>query len=436
LFPRFSLLDSALSVTPWPAFPTLTRLGLALAVGLFVGLERERRGKEAGLRTFGFAALMGGLGGLMGEAFALLSLALLGILVAILNWQTLRAHEGAELTTSAALLVTGFVGVAAGQGHMVTPVAVGVAAAALLAWKDHLAGFSIGMKEVELRSGILLAILAFIVYPALPDAPIDPWGLVDPRSAWVTVILIAALGFVNYVLLKMYGARGVALTGFLGGLVNSTVTVTELAGRVRDTGGQLAAMAYHGVLLSTAAMIVRNLVLLGILAPVTLIGATLPLGLMLLGSMALARFGALPSEDGEEAPLALDLQSPFSLKSAIKFGLIFLALQVVGTLAQVWLGQVGFYAVSLVGGFVSSASAVASAATLAEHGRIAALTAGTGAVLASLASALVNLPLVARVGGHAPLTHRLVLAMSLISLLGIVGAIGQQWLIPFGMLGP
>ena len=39
--------------------PTLMRLALALALGLFVGLERERRGKEAGLRTFGFAALFG-----------------------------------------------------------------------------------------------------------------------------------------------------------------------------------------------------------------------------------------------------------------------------------------------------------------------------------------------------------------------------------------
>src|SRR4051812_20211202 len=41
--------------------PRLMRLALALALalGLFVGLERERRGKEAGLRTFGFAALLG-----------------------------------------------------------------------------------------------------------------------------------------------------------------------------------------------------------------------------------------------------------------------------------------------------------------------------------------------------------------------------------------
>src|SRR4051812_45025094 len=84
--------------------PTLMRLALALALGLFVGLERERRGKEAGLRTFGFAGLLGGLGGLLGEAYALLALGLLGIMVVFLNWATLRDGQGLELTTSAALL--------------------------------------------------------------------------------------------------------------------------------------------------------------------------------------------------------------------------------------------------------------------------------------------------------------------------------------------
>jgi uncharacterized membrane protein (DUF4010 family) len=34
-------------------------------------------------------------------------------------------------------------------------------------------------------------------------------GLVEPRAAWLTVILIAAIGFVNYILLKLYSARGV-----------------------------------------------------------------------------------------------------------------------------------------------------------------------------------------------------------------------------------
>jgi len=122
--------------TSTPSFvylPTLLRLALAVGLGLFVGLERERRGKEAGLRTFAFAALLGGLGGLLGEPYALLGLGLLGILVVFLNWATLRAGEGLELTTSAALLVTGFTGMLAGQGHTFTPVSAAVATAALLA---------------------------------------------------------------------------------------------------------------------------------------------------------------------------------------------------------------------------------------------------------------------------------------------------------------
>jgi uncharacterized membrane protein (DUF4010 family) len=421
-------MDVSSSTLPYEHVPTLLRLGLALAIGLFIGLERERRGKEAGLRTFGFAALMGGMGGLMGETYALLSIALLGVLIAFLNIQTLRANEGTELTTSAALLVTGFAGVLSGQGHTFTPVAVGVMAAALLAWKERLAGFSLNLTDVELRSAILLGILAFVVYPTLPATPIDPWGLVEPRAAWVTVILIAALGFVNYVLLKIYGARGVEVTGFLGGLVNSTVTVTELSARVRDTKGLLAGVAYRGVLLSTAAMVARNLAILAILATGVLGSVALPLGLMLLASVALSKIGVRP-EDHDGAP-ALKLESPFSLRSAIKFGLIFLGLQVVGSVAQEWLGEVGFYAVSIVGGIVSSASAVASAAALAEQGRLTPLVAGTGAVLASLASAVINLPLVARVSGEPSLTRRLGWSLAVVVAAGLLGIVVQHTIMP------
>ena len=113
-------MDAVLTDTHWEYLPTLARLGLALAIGLFVGLEREWRGKEAGLRTFGFAGLLGGLGGMLGDAYALLVLGLLGRLCGFLNWQAIRAGEGAELTTSAALLVTGMAGVLCGRGHTFT----------------------------------------------------------------------------------------------------------------------------------------------------------------------------------------------------------------------------------------------------------------------------------------------------------------------------
>ena len=42
----------------------------------------------------------------------------------------------------------------------------------------------------------------------------------------------------------------------------------------------------------------------------------------------------------------------FSLQATLKFGLIFLDLQVAGMLAQRALGRYGFYAVSLAGGLI------------------------------------------------------------------------------------
>jgi uncharacterized membrane protein (DUF4010 family) len=422
----------------WPYLPTLARIGLAIAIGLFIGIERERRHKEAGLRTFAFTAILGAVGGMLGESFSLLALGLVGILVIFLNLETIRTGEGAEITTSAALFVTGFAGLLVGQGHTFTPTALGIATAALLAWKEPLAGFSHGLTEAELRSAILLAILAFVAYPVLPTGSIDPWGLIEPRPAWVTVLLIAGLGFMNYILLKLYGARGIELTGFLGGLVNSTVTVTELTQLARSAGGQLSDVTYRGVVLATAAMLIRNAVILGLLAPIALLHCAVPLALMVGGAaFAVATHGRNSSigratvSDGQtggavQEPLLPALESPFSLTAAFKFGIIFLILQIGGTLAQRAVGDWGFYAVSVVGGIVSSASAVASAANLAAAGTLPPEVAGIGALAASAASAIVNLPLVARLAKDRVLAWKLTWVLGGIVLLGALGIIVQD----------
>lgn len=419
----------------WPYGPTLARLALASAIGLFIGIERERRRKEAGLRTFAFAALLGCAGGLLGDSFSLLALALIGVLVILLNVETIHTGEGAEITTSAALMITGFAGVLAGRGHTFTPTVLGVATAALLAWKKPLAGFSVALTESEFRSAILLAIVAFVVYPVLPTGSVDPWHLVEPRTAWITVILIAALGFTNYVLLKLYGTRGVELTGFLGGLVNSTVTVAELAQRVSESGGALAGVAFKGVMLSTAAMLIRNAVIVALVAPSMVVQTAVPMALMLIAAAGAAwlvapgpsaRLGAHEASDAR--PPIPALASPFSLTAAIKFGLVFLALQVGGTLGQRMLGDGGFLTVSVIGGVVSSASAVASAATLASAGTVPPHIAATGVIIASATSALADWPIVARVGRHPELTRRVRQVLLAIVALGCAGAVLQQFI--------
>lgn len=412
-------------VAEWPYQSTLARLLLALALGLFVGVERERRGKKSGVRTFGFASLLGGLGGLQGESYALLSVAMLGLLVIFLNVQTLlRPKRSTELTTSAALFVIGFAGILCGQGHTFTPAAVAVITAALLDWKETLAGFSIGVKDVELRSAILLAILSFVIYPALPEGTVDPWNLIEPRAILVTIILIAGLGFVNYVLLKLYGTRGIELTGFFGGLVNSSVAVGELALRVRETQGKMTDAAYRGILLAVAAMILRNGFLLAVLAPVALYAAAPALGLMLMACLAMT-FGLrrLPLAETEDTPI-IQLESPFSLKSALKFGAILLFIQIAGVMAQDTLGQIGTYVVSFFGGLFSSASTVAAVSAMSTKAVISPSVAGLSVVIATLTSVLVNLPLVLQ-SQEGRLVQRLSWSVGLIALLGIAGVVVQ-----------
>jgi uncharacterized membrane protein (DUF4010 family) len=444
----------------WPYLPTLQRLALALAVGLFVGLEREHQHKEAGLRTFGFVAVLGALGGLLGTPYGLLALGLVGVLIVLLNLDTLRTGEGAELTTSAALIVTGFTGLLAGQGHTFTPTALAVIITALLAWKKPLSGFSRALTDAEIRSAILLAILAFVVYPALPHGNIDPWSLIALRPAWIIVILIAALGFVNYVLLKLYGDRGLTITGLLGGLVNSTLVVTELATRSRKMSGQYAHATYQGIILASTAMLVRNIIILGIFAPAALLAVPMPFVLMLIGTIGLVFLPFRQSATTHDADSASQhhgetsthgndtstargrssahktqklasfsgLASPFSITAALKFGVLFLTLQVIGTLALRLLGQSGLYAVSAVGGLVSSSSAVASVAGLAARGTVSANVAGLSAVLAALSSLAIGIPIVARLAGDRMLVRKVIVARVILCGLGIAGAVAQSFL--------
>jgi uncharacterized membrane protein (DUF4010 family) len=403
----------------WPYVEALLRISLGISLGLLIGLERERSAKEAGLRTFSLIALLGALGGLMGESFAIAALALTALLTVFLNARTLMAREGAELTTSAAMLLTAAAGILCGQGHRLTPAAVIVSTTALLAWKRPLAGFSQGLTEAEVRSAIVLAVLAIVIYPALPEGRVGPMSLIEPRAAWITVLLIAGIGFVNYILWKLYGARGADIAGFLGGLVNSSVTVSELASRAESAGPEGVRAAYRGILLATAAMLSRNIVLLGILAPPALVycaGAFAPMLLCCAGLLWRSRSHS--SETVKVPPVALEL--PFSLTVALKYGLLFLVLTTVGSLTLQLAGSAAFYSVSFLGGLFSSASAVASAAGMVAQQTIDPWQGAIGALVASMASVLVNVPFILR-ARNKQLMRQLTMAMALVVTLGAAG---------------
>jgi uncharacterized membrane protein (DUF4010 family) len=174
------------------------------------------------------------------------------------------------------------------------------------------------------------------------------------------------------------------------------------------------------------AMLLRNAVLLGILAPPAL-RAALPTFLALLAAAAAFAAWQRKSEEGAPVP-ELPLRSPFSLRSALYYGLLFVALEVLGETGRRALGEWGLYVVSLVGGLVSSASSVASAGSLGSHGLVPWALAGNAALVASLASIAVNAIIVGRVARVPALVRATVGMVVVLLLTGCAVLVGQRLL--------
>lgn len=401
------------------------RIALATALGLVVGLERLRAGKEAGIRTFSLTAMAGCLSQLTGQpVYGIVALVLTGVVIAVTNAHALARGQGPELTTSAALTVTSFAGILVGQGQLFAAVMSTILVLLLLAWKDEMVGFSQHLTREEVHAAITLLLLGLVILPLLPPRPVDPWGILHPRQVWIMVVLISGIGFGNYVLLRRYGTRGIAYVGFLGGLVNSTATVAELAASVRREGGPPPDYAFPGIMLAKTAMYLRNGIILGLFAPEALPVGLLPVGLMLAVSVTLAVRGL---RRASAQPPEVHLQSPFSLRAALEFGLYFLVLTVLAGAAQRALGNAGFYAVSFLGGMVSSSTTTATAAALARQGAVPTAVAGLGVILSSIGSAVALLPPVARTARGTPLFRRAAGATALTSAAAIAGLALNPW---------
>jgi uncharacterized membrane protein (DUF4010 family) len=405
--------------TRFPPGSVAIKIAIALAVGMLVGFERESANKDAGVRTFSLTALLGALGVLISPAYGLAGMAGVIVLIAFLNVRSVMTTQSLEITTSTALLVTYALGALIGLGHTFTPVAAAILMTLLLALKVELHKFAGSVSMQELRGAVLLGLIGFVIYPILPDRFVDRWELINLRQSWITVIVIASIAFVNYVLLRLYSTRGLYWTAVLGGLVNSRAAVAELM--TVGIGSRTTAV----VLLVTLAMFVRNIVLLALFDPRALLTA---LGPML--TMACVALLLRTGEPGDEPGRELKLGSPVSLRRVLMYGILFVAIEVIGTLAQRTFGNVGFLVANGISGIASSASAAAAAANLSANGKISPELAGTATVIVSMVSALTNVPLVVNRLASRSLFFRVAGSTALQIVLGSAVLTAQHYLTP------
>jgi uncharacterized membrane protein (DUF4010 family) len=388
-------------------FELFQRLSVALAIGLVIGLERgwssrtEVEGERAaGLRTHALAGLLGGVWGAIaaqtrdsGGAVAL-GLGFVAFAAAIVVFRFREViHEGTygATTVVAAMLAFGL-GAFAVLGNVQVAAAGGVAVAALLALKALLHAWVERITWEELRSGIVLLAMTFILLPLLPDRTVDPWDALNPHALWLMTILIAALSFAGYVAIKMTGeGRGIILTGFAGGLVSSTAVTLSLARLAREAPNRVGLLV-AGMAAASATMTVRVLIIVGLLnweafqrtlAPLATAGA-----LFAILSFGLTR-RAQSRDSGESG---LDVRNPFDLVTVLKFGALLTAITFAAKFATGLAGHAGAYTLSALSGLAEVDAITLSMARLGGS-TISSTTAANAILLAVAVNAFAKVAL-------------------------------------------
>lgn len=378
--------------------------GLMLIVtaclGGLVGIVRQWRGTTtAGMRTFAMWAVLGyiaiQLERLGIRHFVVAALVLLGIFSAaflIRGKKRVRQDDQKSydasfgLTTAAASLAMYSVGVLMGLDLVQYAVMLAIVIAVTLGLHGLTDKWSASLTGTDIRAGLQFACLTGILLPLVPDRAL--WGVFNPYTTWLMVVLITGVNFVGYIAIRLLGARaGAAVTGLIGGLASSTAVTLSFSRRsVRepDDAGSFAA----AIMLAQLSMLVRLIVLVFVLCAA--LGKFMILPWVVLVVVGLASCGLVAWRHGKKSEGNVPaVKNPLDLVSALKFGLLYAAvvflIEKTGTAAGA-----GFLVVSFISGIPDTAAVVMSLSNQAEAELLAFAPAAVGVLLGVFANTLLK----------------------------------------------
>jgi uncharacterized membrane protein (DUF4010 family) len=392
-------------------------LGLAVAAGLLIGLEREQSAPEhptsfvGGARTHPLLALTGALSMLLarevGWAAPVAAFAAAVLFLALNYADELRRRGDRGLTSEAAFLVSFLLGALAASSGVVEPAtrrvfavaAVAVVTTLLLSSKPVLRPFASQLTREDITATLKFLIVAVVVLPLLPDRDLGPYGALNPRSVGWMVLLISGISFVGYAAVRFVGPeRGLGLTGLVGGLASSTAVTLAMSARAREEP-RLSPHCALAVVAASTVMAGRVAVLVGVVSPPLLVAVLPALAGTAAGGVAAwlwLRRRAL----AEPATGGLRIANPFELSTAVKFALFFAAVLLGSRFAADRLGTGGLYVAGLVAG-AADVDAVALSMARMAGGDVAMPVAATTVVLAVLSSAVAKVGMATALGGLA-----------------------------------
>ena len=377
---------------------------ISLAIGLIMGLERERSpDSKAGLRTFALVALLGTASALLAQLYMsawILAGGLLSLtaMMVAAYWQRAPDEEDPGTTTVVALLVCYLLGAMLWHGHTQLAVALGLGATLLLQFKPELHGIARRLSHQDVLSFLQFAVITLIVLPLLPNQGYGPFKALNPYQIWLMVALISGVGLVGYIALRLAGERqGTTIVGLLGGLVSSTATTLVYSRQVRaqTTTAQVASVVIQ---LSNLTVLIRLTLITAVVAPGALHLLAPVMGAALVAGAAVTANAWRKLHRSDAA--SDEVSNPAELRMTLGFGLIFAVM----LLASAWLndryGAQGIYALAIVSGLTDVDAISLSSLGLFKTGELLASQACLAMVLAVVVNLGMKLFLCASLGGR------------------------------------
>ncbi len=334
------------------------RLALLLGLALFFGFAFEEfysdelPSRPGGVRTFPLLALAGGSLYVIDERYGAAFIA--GLLV-VGSWiyayirrqsKSQDAHAEGLFVVPACNLLAYTLGAIALTQPLWMCVGVAVAAVLLLSGRRTLHDWAGRVPTAEIVTAGQFLLLVGVVLPLLAGRPPIPYTSITPFGVWLAVVAVSTISYASYLLARyVFPGSGALLMSFIGGLYSSTATTVVLARLGRDDGmtGELQA----GIVAATTVMYVR------VLAVSSLFNLALGRAL-LVPTLVLTAAGAvltfLRARAGRSSAHVTNPSNPLQLGSALVFAMLFVAVSMLTTLAQHYLGRAGIFALAGVVG--------------------------------------------------------------------------------------
>ncbi len=334
---------------------TLPQFLTSLAIGLLIGLERERNpSAKAGLRTFALVSLLGTLLALIAEKSAspwIIAAGLICIAGMIVASYITAPTENNDpgTTTVTALLIAYALGVLVWIGYSKLAVMLAIATTTLLHLKPELQGLTQRLTRRDLVSILQFSVLSLVILPILPNQNFGPYDAFNPYQAWMMVVLISGMSLAGYVALRWTGQRyGAPLLGFLGGLVSSTATTLLYAKHSKLNAGMLQLSAVV-ILIASQVVLVRLIVVSAFIAPSLLQKLAPALGLGLLCGLIATLYNWKKLNSAGNLPLP-ETSNPTEIHAALGFGILFVAVMLCASWLTDVAGSSGLYGIAIVSG--------------------------------------------------------------------------------------